>query len=288
MPSAEIDLLSARFTTECAAIESYLQKIVRDWCPSSQPALNRLWESVEYSLFSSGKRFRPLLSVLTAKTLRRDIAAVLPLASAVELIHTYSLIHDDLPMMDDGDLRRGRPTNHKVYGDAMALLAGDGLLTLSFFALAKGLKENSAIATVIQMVAQAAGLAGMVGGQVLDIAAKDPNEEAMNEIHRLKTGALIQVSVEAAAILACADQHQQEALTRYGRALGLAFQLADDLQDAGEKIEKVNFVHVLGPERTVQLLRQSTEEGLQALGEFDDSADDLRFLLSLNQQRISL
>src|SRR5580700_8424699 len=125
---AEIDLLSERFAPECEAIESHLRRIVREWSPVPQPALARLWESVEYSLFSSGKRFRPLLSLLTAKTLHTDFDRVLPLASAVELIHTYSLIHDDLPVMDNGDLRRGRPTNHKVYGDALALLAGDGLL----------------------------------------------------------------------------------------------------------------------------------------------------------------
>jgi geranylgeranyl diphosphate synthase type II len=252
------------------------------------PALKTLWESVDYSLFSSGKRFRPLLAILTAEALGRDPEAVLPLASAVELIHTYSLIHDDLPLMDNDDLRRGRPTNHKVYGDALALLAGDGLLTLAFFTLAKGLAKSVSVATVIEMVAAAAGMPGMVGGQALDISTKDPNEQAMNDIHCMKTGALIQVSVEASARICGANAEQSASLRKYGRSLGLAFQLADDLQDAGEKIETVNFVHVLGPERTIQLLRDATNEGLVALSDFGPSADGLRYLLTMNRDRISL
>jgi geranylgeranyl diphosphate synthase type II len=190
--------------------------------------------------------------------------------------------------MDNGDMRRGQPTNHKVYGDAVALLAGDGLLTLAFLVLARGLTQSDKSLLVIEKVAKAAGLAGMVGGQVLDISVTEPGEETMNDIHKMKTGELIQVSVEAAAILCDADPLQQEALTQYGRSLGLAFQLADDLQDAGEKIEKVNFVHVLGPERTIQLLKQATDEGLRALSDFGDNASGLRFLLTMNLERISL
>jgi hypothetical protein len=128
----------------------------------------------------------------------------------------------------------------------------------------------------------------MVGGQVLDISDSDPSEQSMNDIHRMKTGALIQVAVEASAVLCEAGETEQKNLTDFGRALGLAFQLADDLQDAGEKMEKVNFVHVLGPERTIQLLREATQEGLRALESFGPKADGLRFLLTMNQDRISL
>lgn len=284
----ETDLLSTRFATEAKKIETHLQMVIREWNPLPIEPLKKLWDSVEYSLFSTGKRFRPLLTVLTAEALRADVEEVLPLSSAVELIHTYSLIHDDLPILDNDDLRRGRATNHKVFGEAMALLAGDGLLTLAFFVLAKGLKNNPKAADVIERVARAAGLSGMVGGQVLDITDVNPNEDSMNAIHRMKTGALIQVSVEASAVLCRANETDQKNLTDFGRALGLAFQLADDLQDAGEKMEKVNFVHVLGPERTIQLLRQSTEEGLQALSGFGSEADGLRFLLEMNRDRISL
>ena len=284
---AEIDVLTGRFGPEYEFIERHLKQVTQEWNPIPTPALSRLWESVDYSLFSSGKRFRPLLAVLTAKALRAPAEKVLPLASAVELIHTYSLIHDDLPVMDNGDLRRGRPTNHKVFGDALALLAGDGLLTHAFYVLARGLQSSPQAAAAIEKVASAAGLGGMVGGQVLDISMTDLDENLMNDIHRLKTGALIQVSVEAAAILCGASDSDQKSLTAYGRALGLAFQLADDLQDAGEKIEKVNFVHVLGPERTVQLLKQATDDGVAALAGFGDDASGLRFLLTMNQERIS-
>lgn len=284
----ETDLLSSKFATEAKAIDAHLQTVIREWSPLPSDALKKLWESVEYSLFSTGKRFRPLLTVLTAEALKTDRQRVLPLASAMELIHTYSLIHDDLPMLDNDDLRRGRPTNHKVFGEAMALLAGDGLLTLAFFVLAKGLKETHAAADVIERVARAAGLAGMVGGQVLDITDANPSEESMNAIHRMKTGALIQVAVEASAVICEANVDRFQALSKFGRALGLAFQLADDLQDAGEKMEKVNFVHVLGPERTIHLLRDATDEGLEALRSFGTEADGLRFLLEMNQNRISL
>lgn len=284
----ETDLLTTKFAAEAKKIDAHLQLVIREWNPLPLEPLKRLWESVEYSLFSTGKRFRPLLTVLTAEALGADIDQVLPLASAVELIHTYSLIHDDLPALDNDDLRRGRPTNHKVFGEPMALLAGDGLLTYAFFVLAKGLQKNPLATDVIERVARAAGLAGMVGGQVLDITDANPDEESMNAIHRMKTGALIQVSVEASAVLCQASAESLKNLTDFGRALGLAFQLADDLQDAGEKMEKVNFVHVLGPERTIQLLRQSTEEGLQALAAFGAEADGLRFLLEMNRDRISL
>jgi geranylgeranyl diphosphate synthase type II len=284
----ETDLLSTKFAIEAKKIETHLQLVIREWNPLPIEPLKKLWDSVEYSLFSTGKRFRPLLTVLTAEALRADVDQVLPLSSAVELIHTYSLIHDDLPTLDNDDLRRGRATNHKVFGEAMALLAGDGLLTLAFFVLAKGLKENPKATDVIERVSRAAGLAGMVGGQVLDITDVNPNEDSMNAIHRMKTGALIQVSVEASAVICRANEKDQKNLNDFGRALGLAFQLADDLQDAGEKMEKVNFVHVLGPERTIQLLRQATDEGLAALKGFGTEADGLRFLLEMNRDRISL
>ena len=284
----EHDLLSSKFSSDYEAIEAHLQKVMREWSPVPTAALKKLWDSVEYSLFSQGKRFRPLLAVLTAKACGAPASTVLPLASAVELIHTYSLIHDDLPVMDDDDLRRGRPTNHKVYGEPLALLAGDGLLTLSFYVLAKGLSADPLAANVIEKVARAAGIEGMVGGQALDIAANEPDEQTLNDIHRMKTGALIQVSVEGAAVLSEASESQAEDLAAYGRCLGLAFQLADDVQDAGEKIEKVNFVHHLGVEQTIQVLKKETDEGLRHLKNFGPEADGLRFLLQMNLNRISL
>jgi geranylgeranyl diphosphate synthase type II len=285
--SRENDLLAERFPQEYEAIEAHLHEVLTNWSPAPSQELGRLWQSVEYSVFSSGKRFRPLLSVLTAQALKTELSQVLPVASAVELIHTYSLIHDDLPLMDNDDMRRGRPTNHKVYGDALALLAGDGLLTLAFFVVARGLKKSTSVGEVVEKIAAAAGLAGMVGGQALDISAEHPDEQTLHTIHQLKTGALIRVAVEAAAVVCGAKPFQQAALTDFGRALGLAFQVADDLQDAGIKAEKVNFVHRLGAEQTAKLLRKATADGLKSLESFGKEADGLRYLLEMNEQRIS-
>ena len=286
--SAEIDLLSDKFGDEFKAIDAHLKLVMKQWAPLPSEALKKLWESVEYSVFSSGKRFRPLLALLTAKALSVPAEQVLPLASAVEFIHTYSLIHDDLPVMDNDDFRRGRPTNHKVYGEPLALLAGDGLLTLAFFVLARGLTGNPHAAKVIEKVARAAGIEGMVGGQALDIATQEFDEQILDDIHRMKTGALILVSVDGAATLCEANEKQSKALAEYGRCLGLAFQLADDIQDATGKVEKVNFVNQLGSAGTLQSLKNETESGLKHLEIFGAEADGLRFLLTMNLKRISL
>ncbi len=274
-------MLQGQFRPELDAVEAYLRSALN---PMPLQALEQFWESMFYSLLSDGKRFRPLLALLTARALGKPQEAVLPLAAAVELIHTYSLIHDDLPMLDNDDLRRGRPTNHKVYGDAMALLAGDGLLTAAFSLLSQSFSSNAV--TAIHLLAEAAGPRGMVGGQVLDIQAKDPSLETLEEIHKRKTGALIRVSVEAAAVLCNATTEQQNALAEYGANLGLAFQLADDLQDHDpSKPEKVSFVNALGVEGTRVRLAKASEEALEALFIFPESADPLRAMITMNAQR---
>src|SRR4051812_43647285 len=217
-------MLRQRYQAELDALEIYLRSALN---PMPHAALERFWESMFYSLLSDGKRFRPVLSMLTAKAFQKPYEVVLPLAAAVELIHTYSLIHDDLPLMDDDDVRRGRPTNHKVYGEAMALLAGDGLLTAAFSILAQSASPHAI--TAVHLLSEAAGPRGMVGGQVLDIESKSPDADLLEEIHQRKTGALIQVSVEAAAVMCGGTPEQQKAMAEYGGHLGMAFQLADDL-----------------------------------------------------------
>jgi geranylgeranyl diphosphate synthase type II len=275
-------MLQSKFRSELDALEVYLRSALN---PMPLPELEPFWESMFYSLLSDGKRFRPLLSLLTAKAFHRPIESVLPLAAAVELIHTYSLIHDDLPCMDNDDIRRGRPTNHKVYGEGVALLAGDGLLTAAFALLAQSASPNAT--TAVYLLSEAAGPRGMVGGQILDVQAKDPDLRLLEEIHRRKTGALIQVSVEAAAVLCQATPEQQKALAEYGQNLGLAFQLADDLQDYDpDKPEKVSFVTALGEEATRQRLNQASEEALECLFIFPDSADPLRQMIAINAERI--
>jgi geranylgeranyl diphosphate synthase type II len=207
------------------ALSAYLQPA--DGCPP------RLCESMRYSLLAGGKRLRPVLVLMAAEACGCQMQAALPAACAVEMIHTYSLIHDDLPAMDDDDLRRGRPTNHKQYGEAMAILAGDGLLTLAFEVLARDIRPPEVAAACCAALAEAAGARGMVGGQADDIDAEGTagDVQRLESIHRRKTGALLNVCLRLGAMVAGAPDAELAALTRYGRKVGLAFQIVDDLLD---------------------------------------------------------
>jgi geranylgeranyl diphosphate synthase type II len=192
--------------------------------------------AMRYSVLAGGKRLRPILVIGGAEAVGGAAAAVLPTACALELIHTYSLIHDDLPAMDDDDYRRGRLTNHKVFGEAMAILAGDALLTLAFRLIADNAAEVAdarVLCRVVAEVADAAGTKGMVGGQVVDIESegKTISEEALEFIHRHKTAALIRVSLRAGALLAGGGAEAVAAITEAGENLGLAFQIVDDILD---------------------------------------------------------
>ncbi len=272
------------FKPELKLIDRHLRTLFPS--PSEEaPELKRLRESMIYSVFSEGKRFRPLLSLLTAKALNKAPEQVLPLAAAVELIHTYSLIHDDLPCMDDDDFRRGQPTNHRVFGEAGALLAGDALLTMSFGILAQSPSPRAAQA--VALLSEAAGPRGMVGGQVMDVDATNPGKLLLEDIHKRKTGRLIQVSVEAAGVLCEAPISQVEALRTYGEQLGMAFQLADDIQDFDPASpEKVSFVSLLGNEETLRLLNVASQSALTAISDFPSSADGLREMVRLNRERV--
>ena len=192
-----------------------------------------LREAMRYSLLADGKRLRSVLVLLAAKAAGGSPEAALPAACAVEMVHTYSLIHDDLPAMDDDDLRRGKPTNHKVYGEAMAILAGDALLTRAFEVMASDVKPAEVAARCTARLAGAAGPSGMVGGQVDDLQGEkcEGHLDQLHSIHRRKTGALLSVSLELGALIAGADQTTQDALASYGEKLGLAFQITDDLLD---------------------------------------------------------
>ena len=203
--------------------------------PSGTPA-STLERAMHYAVMGGGKRLRPILVLETCLACGGDDTTALPPATALEMIHTYSLVHDDLPAMDDDDLRRGRATTHKVFGEAMAILAGDALLTLAFRILADT-PSGDALATArcraVSLMAERAGVTGMVGGQVADLEAEGQplRRERLEWIHRHKTGALLRASVELGAILAEADDTVLHALRRYGDALGLAFQISDDILD---------------------------------------------------------
>jgi geranylgeranyl diphosphate synthase type II len=199
------------------------------------PGSGRLRQAMRYSLLGGGKRIRPILALAAAEAVGAPARPVLPFACALEMIHTYSLVHDDLPAMDDDDLRRGRPTSHRVYGEGLAILVGDALLTEAFrlLAAARGVPPERALRAVAE-IAAAAGEAGMVGGQALDLAATGVRTGVthLRKIHRLKTGALLRASVRVGGLVGGASPAGLRRLTAYGEHVGLAFQIADDILDA--------------------------------------------------------
>lgn len=263
-------------------------------------------ESMRYSLFGGGKRIRPILCLAAAEAVTEREQAyrcALPVACAFECIHTYSLIHDDLPAMDDDDLRRGQPTNHTVYGEAAAILAGDGLLTYAFDILSSDATAAIGDATrlsIIQTIARAAGPLGMVGGQSLDMiyAGKQVGYDELRTIHRSKTGALITAAVLCGGLVAGASEEQLEKLQNYGDNIGLAFQIVDDLLDveatteqlgktAGSDVrsDKVTYPSLFGRETSRTMAREAVQNAGAALLSFDAKADPLRSLANFIVER---
>ena len=277
-----------------AALRQHME--LGDGCPA------QLRRAMQYSLLGPGKRLRPLLVLMAAEACGGTIEAAMPAACAVEMIHAYSLIHDDLPAMDDDDLRRGRPTCHKQFGEATAILAGDGLQALAFEVLARHVRPVEAAVECCRVLAQAAGACQLVGGQADDIAGglEGSSQGEVEWIHRRKTGALIQASLRLGATVARAGPVRQEALARYGRCLGLAFQITDDLLDVcgqearvGKRVckdserGKVTFPALLGIERSVERAKQLVEEACAALAPLGAAAASLealaRYVLERNR-----
>ncbi|MGH7923016.1 MAG: polyprenyl synthetase family protein [Candidatus Binatus sp.] len=267
-------------------------------------AAARLYEAMRYSLLAGGKRLRPVLVLASCEAVGGKVEAAMGLACAVEMIHTYSLIHDDLPCMDDDDMRRGRPTNHKVYGEAIATLAGDALLTDAFKVLARSADGSaSSPALVLETVAElatAAGSSGMVAGQVIDLLGEGRSKtvEELEELHGKKTGALFLASVRGGARLGGASESQIESLDAYARALGLAFQVVDDLLDVqgtpeemGKRTQKdgergkATYPSILGVERSMDLARELETRAHRALQGFGDRADALRQIATFVVER---
>jgi geranylgeranyl diphosphate synthase type II len=256
---------------------------------------DRLWEAMRYSLMAGGKRIRPaLLLECFLACGGGDTAKALPAAMSIECMHTYSLIHDDLPCMDDDDLRRGHPTCHRRFDEATAVLAADALQALAFELLAETPVAAETLVTVVQRLARAAGAQGLVGGQMLDMLAEVDSVDGMLEVERIhlhKTGALLSYCCEAGAILGGGESGQVEACTRYGHAVGLLFQIADDILDATASSEtlgksagkdaaqaKATYVSVLGLERARELAAEMQEIAVQALAPLGDKAGALREL----------
>lgn len=272
-------------------------------------------ESMRYSIFAGGKRLRPVLVLAGAEICGAKPEIALPTAAAMELIHTYSLVHDDLPAMDDDDLRRGRPTNHKVYGDAIAILAGDALLTKAFELVALNAKirgvRPSVIPDVVALIAHGAGTFGMVGGQVIDIQmdegkwkhhngaprSKAEIERILGSIHRLKTAALIRTSLQAGALVAGANPQEMKRLGEYGDKIGLAFQIADDVLDvvadkkklgksgSDAKNQKLTYPALYGLEASRKKAVKLVEEAKAALAPFGKRAQILKQLANYIVER---
>jgi len=279
-------------------VERHLEEVLD--CAGSAPGASGLpgvpgllREAMAYATFGAGKRLRPFLVLETAGMLGAKREAALDVGAAIELIHCYSLVHDDLPAMDDDDLRRGRPTCHKAFDEATAILAGDGLLTLAFEVLAGSRHiEPERRLELVSLLARAAGRAGMVGGQVLDLAAEKGGARSLDSvtrIQRMKTGALIRFCAEAGAVLAGADEKVRAALVRYAEALGLAFQISDDLLDAegdativgkatgkDAQADKATFVCLLGIEGARSQLVELQKEADMTLASFGGDARVLR------------
>lgn len=248
-----------------------------------------LIDSISYSLSSGGKRFRPLLAMMVAEHYKVDPLQMLPWACSLEMIHTYSLIHDDLPCMDNDDLRRGKPTNHKVYGEAMALLAGDGLLTEAFAILTKHYSTEPVIALqLVDKLSAAAGVQGMIAGQVEDMQADHTpaNFDGLMHIHKQKTGQLIRVALEGAAVVCSANQNDTLALKFFGENLGLAFQIRDDILDSKDKKEdNKNFVHLLGLGQTEELLSETSRKAKNYLNKLTEPNVRLLNIVDYNLSR---
>lgn len=260
----------------------------------------RLLASMRYSVFSGGKRFRPQVGYLVAEALGCSAERITPFCVAVELVHTYSLIHDDLPCMDDDDTRRGQPTNHRVYGEDMALLSGDALLTEAFAIISEHYAHVPDVGlTLVKLLSQAAGMHGMVAGQTMDMhlisqtrlggVSNQPaiwTEKDYKKMHELKTGALIKLMAEGVCEIARASKQDKIHLIKCGELLGLAFQVADDLLDyEPQNLESSGFPKLLGLQETQLLLDVTTAQALDELKNLGAPAEPLRKLIEFNRTR---
>jgi geranylgeranyl diphosphate synthase, type II len=295
--------------TRQASLEEYLdeqQQLIDDaldkWVPAEEVEPQSIHRAMRYSLFAGGKRIRPVLAIAAARAISEAPIGIENAAATLEMIHTYSLIHDDLPAMDDDDLRRGRPTCHKVFGQALAILAGDALCTLAFEVLSRVPHISTERKTLlVQELAHASGtVRGMIAGQVHDIEGEgqQPTPALLEAIHRAKTGALLRASVRMGAIYAGATDDELAALTGFGEHIGLAFQIVDDILDVeqtSEKLgktagkdqaqQKITFPSVYGLERSREMAEEHGRAAHRRLASFGERADRLRQLAELIVQR---
>lgn len=292
-----MQVFEARSQEYRAFIEGFLAEFYDQFHDEPQ---KRLYEAMRYSLLAGGKRLRPVFVFEFCRMCGDDWRKAAPFAAAVEMIHTYSLIHDDLPCMDNDDFRRGRPTNHKVYGEAMAVLAGDALLTDAFALAAEAQVSNrSQLALAIGILSNCAGSLGMVGGQVLDIMSEEREctEQEILDIQTRKTGALINAACVLGVIAGGGSEEQIAAAGRFAGALGLAFQIRDDMLDVignaqelgksvGTDTNKNTFVRLHGLEKCEELVDKYTSTAIEMLSAFEDSAYMEALAKSLTSRKV--
>lgn len=275
---------------------AYIEELLAKYMPQEDGYQQTIFEAMNYSLKAGGKRLRPILTLEACKIVGGKEADAIPFAVAIEMIHTYSLIHDDLPALDNDDLRRGRPTNHKVYGDAMAILAGDGLLNYAFEIMLRESigKENPAkYLSAINEVAKSSGVYGMIGGQVVDIESEDKkiDMEKLDFIHLNKTAAIIVGCMRAGAIIGDATEEQLDNITKYATNIGLSFQIVDDILDIvgdevklGKKVgsdidnNKSTYPSLLGLEKSKQIANDLIEEAKTKISDIDGNNEFLNGL----------
>ncbi len=284
------------FELKIIEVNKSLEKYIEEKeCPQST-----IYKAMNYSISAGGKRIRPVMMLACAELVGGEISSVMPFACALEMIHTYSLIHDDLPCMDNDDLRRGKPTNHKVFGEAMAVLAGDALLNCAFETMLKNteVSPNMTLAAMSE-IAAASGAEGMIGGQVIDIESEGKTIDAVTlmTMHLHKTAALIMAAARVGALLGGGSREDLSSMEEFARYLGIAFQIKDDILDVtgseetlGKKtgvdglLEKSTFVSIYGMEQSENLLKDYTNKAIEVLSKYGEKAEFLielsKFLLS--------
>ncbi|MBL4937904.1 polyprenyl synthetase family protein [Clostridium sp. YIM B02515] len=269
-------------------INDYLENYFRKEVSYNQ----HLYDAMAYSINLGGKRIRPILMLLTYSIYNDNYEKIMPIAAAIEMIHTYSLIHDDLPCMDDDDIRRGKPTNHKVFGESMAVLAGDALLNEAMNIMFDFcINNDKSSLRACRMISQAAGAEGMIGGQVVDILSegKSISNEELLYMHNKKTGELIRAAVLAGAVIGGASKEEETLFDKFGEKLGLAFQIKDDILDITSSKEvlgktvnsdinnnKTNFISMYGLEKCNELCENLTKECIDMLNKISEDTTDLK------------
>lgn len=284
------------FKLELKNKASNFENILKQWLPNEEEYQNTVIQAMNYSLSAGGKRLRPLITLEACKIVGGNEEDAIPFAVAIEMIHTYSLIHDDLPALDDDDLRRGRPTNHKVYGEAMAILAGDALLNYAFEVMLSNSinkKDSNKYLKAINEIAKSSGVYGMIGGQVVDIESegKTIDKDKLDFIHMNKTAAIIIGCMRAGAIIGGANDYELENITKYAKNIGLGFQIVDDILDIigdesklgkniGSDLEKnkSTYPSLLGLDESKKIAKDLIQEAKKCISIFEDKNE---FLIGL-------